>query len=299
MTIASGTCITHADREEWLEARKSTIGASEAATVLGLNPWQTPLELYLSKLGLANPVPETPAMTWGTRLEPLIAEEYSRTSGFGFVAEQLFVRSPTNDFMSATLDRVRDDGRVVELKTCGHRGAHEWGEHGSDEVPHRYLVQVIHQLIVTGTDVADLAVLIAGQEFRTYTISLDEDIAAHIIATEEAFWDRVLRRDPPPIDVDRDGPTLARLWPEARGEVDLGPMGQALVEEWEAHGRVIHDLQEAKYRCRTQLLAAMQDAATGRIPDGRVLSRKVITVPEQQVKRTGYTYTDLRIRAGG
>ena len=34
-------------REEWLAARNEGIGASEVASVLGLNPWETPYQLWL------------------------------------------------------------------------------------------------------------------------------------------------------------------------------------------------------------------------------------------------------------
>lgn len=296
MSIASGTMIGHAEREEWLATRRNSIGGSEAAAAIGVSPWQTPLELYLDKLGLAAPIVETEAMAWGTRLEPLIAEEYQRRSGHGFVAEQLFVRSPVHGFMSATLDRVRDDGRVVEFKTVGHHSAHHWGESGTDEVPRHYLCQVLHQLVVTGTDVADVAVLIAGQEFRTYTISRDDDVTSRIIEREAAFWDRVQRRDPPPVDPDRDGPALARLWPRAEGEVELDAVGHVLVESWQEHGREIHRHEEARERCKTRLLEILEDAASARLADGRSLTRRVIRVAEQQVTRRAHEYVDLRIK---
>jgi putative phage-type endonuclease len=298
VTIASGTMIRNADREEWLATRKNSIGGSEAAAAIGVSPWQTPLDLYLSKIGQAAPVEETPAMRWGTRLEPLIAEEYQSLTGRGFIAEQLFVRSPVVEFMSATLDRVRDDGRIVELKTVGHRSAHYWGESGSDEVPRHYLCQVLHQLIVTGTEVADLAVLIAGQDFRVYSIERDDAVADRIVSVEEQFWDRVQRRDPPPVDPARDGAALARLWPRAEGEVELGPVGELLVEQWEASGRAVRESEAARDRAKTELLCMLGEAASARLADGRVLSRKVITVAEKQVKRTGYTFTDLRLRQG-
>ena len=38
-------------REEWLEARKNGIGGSDAATILGLNPYKTTIELWEEKTG--------------------------------------------------------------------------------------------------------------------------------------------------------------------------------------------------------------------------------------------------------
>jgi putative phage-type endonuclease len=298
MTIASGTCITPENYSEWLDVRQSSIGGSEAATAVGINPYETALSLYLRKLGLAPPVVETPAMRRGKRFEPLIAEDYADETGHGFIAEQVFVRSPVLGFMTATLDRVRDDGRLVELKSVGVRSAHLWGESGSDEVPDFYLVQAMHQLSVTGMDLIDVAALIAGEDFRVYPLERDDRIIARIQEREQEFWDRVQRRDPPPIDRARDGAALARLWPRAEGEVELGPVGELLVEQWLDHGKAIHDRQEQRERCKTELLTMMAEAASARLADGRVLTRRVVEVAERVVKSRAYSYIDMRLKKG-
>jgi predicted phage-related endonuclease len=151
---------------------------------------------------------------------------------------------------------------------------------------------------VTGMDLIDVAALIAGDDFRVYPLERDERLIARIVEREAEFWSRVQRRDPPPVDPSRDGAALAWLWPRAEGEVELGPVGELLVEQWEAHGWAVHDHQEARERAKTELLTMMAEAASARLADGRILSRKVITVAEKQVKRTGYTFTDLRLRKG-
>jgi putative phage-type endonuclease len=298
MTIASGSMINHADRDAWLAERMNGIGSSEAAAAIGVNPYETALELYLAKLGLSDPVRETEAMRWGTRLEPVIAEAYSETTGYGFIAEQLFVRSPTHDFMTSTIDRIRDDSRIVEFKCVGYRSAHLWGEPGSDEIPPHYLVQCQHQLICTGTEELDLAALIGGNELRIYHICRDDDIAARIVEREAEFWQRVQRRDPPPVDPARDGAALAKLWPRAEGEVELGPVGELLVEQWEAHGRAIREHEAARDRARTELLCMLGEAASARLADSRVLTRRVVEVAEKQITRRAHSYVDLRIKKG-
>ena len=42
------TVVRCSDREEWLKQRLPGIGGSEAAAVLGVCPWKSPLSLYLS-----------------------------------------------------------------------------------------------------------------------------------------------------------------------------------------------------------------------------------------------------------
>ena len=37
-------------REEWLSARRTGIGGSDIAAILGLSPWRTPLDVYRDKV---------------------------------------------------------------------------------------------------------------------------------------------------------------------------------------------------------------------------------------------------------
>ena len=63
------------NREQWLQVRKQGIGASDAAAAVGLNPYQSPLALWMVKTGrdglLPAPDPDdihTP-LYWGNLLE--------------------------------------------------------------------------------------------------------------------------------------------------------------------------------------------------------------------------------------
>ena len=75
------------NREQWLKVRKQGIGASDAAAAVGLNPYQSPLELWMIKTGrdglLPAPNPDdihTP-LYWGNLLEPKVAEAYAKATG--------------------------------------------------------------------------------------------------------------------------------------------------------------------------------------------------------------------------
>ena len=54
--------VKYKNREEWLAGRSQGIGASEAGTVVGLNPWCTPYQLWRRKKGIDPPVEENFAM---------------------------------------------------------------------------------------------------------------------------------------------------------------------------------------------------------------------------------------------
>ena len=97
--------------------------------------------------------------------------------------------------MLATLDGFTDDGRVVEIKTA--RSSQGWGEPGTNEIPDYYALQVQHQMIVTGFEVADVPVSIAGGSPVLYEVPADPVVQQMIIEACIAFWQRVTEGNPP------------------------------------------------------------------------------------------------------
>lgn len=191
--------------EQQLQARRAGIGGSDAGAVLGLNRWKTPLDVYLEKIGEADPQADNDATYWGNVLEDVVAAEYARREGVRVRRRNMTMASPEHPFMLANVDRTVDGQRkVLECKTAGQYMSDEWGPDGSDQVPDSYLVQVTHYMMVTGYQQADLAVLIGGRDFRIYRIGYDRELADMIAEHEAQFWhEHVEARVPPaPINLD-------------------------------------------------------------------------------------------------
>ena len=168
--------------------RKKGIGASEAASVLGLNPYRTPLEVWMQKKGLVETL-ETPAMRLGTRLEPVIAEMYQDATGLELIQPFTMIY-PKNPIIFATPDRiVKGKNKGLEIKTANARMAENWGEPGTDEIPQHYLIQCILCMAVTDLPEWDVAALIGGQDFRIYNIQRDIDLENSIIEKLLEWWD--------------------------------------------------------------------------------------------------------------
>lgn len=182
-------------RQEWLTARKTGIGGSDVAAILGLSKWRTPYSVWQDKTGQGVEVEDNAPMKWGRALEPVIRQEYAEQTGRIVLQPADMLRHPKHDFMLANLDGMTEDGRVVEIKTA--RNANGWGEPGSDQVPQDYLFQVQHYMAVTGFVVADVAVLIGGSDFRLYEVPADAELQEMMIDAEAEFWKRVLDNNPP------------------------------------------------------------------------------------------------------
>ena len=68
--------------DEWRSKRAYSIGASEAGAIMGLNPYKSPLDIYLQKVGEQQPDDENLAMTIGTFMEPLARKLFTDETGF-------------------------------------------------------------------------------------------------------------------------------------------------------------------------------------------------------------------------
>lgn len=68
--------IENVSHDQWLENRKSGIGSSEIATIVGLNPYETPYQLWLRKTGQVPPKEENFFMKAGHYLEDAVARFY-------------------------------------------------------------------------------------------------------------------------------------------------------------------------------------------------------------------------------
>lgn len=284
-----------ADRAEWLATRRQGIGASESATILGLNPYQSPAELYLRKLGEMPESEESWPMRFGTHLEDLLAREYEARHGVT-LETQVFVKHPDHPWMFATLDGLTADGVVVEIKTANWR-ARDWGEPDTDEVPRHYLIQAQHQLEVSGRDVAHVWVSISGAEPVRYVILRNRPLGRAIVEACREFWQHVCDRKPPRNLLRPDDHKLMHLiYPEACGEIGLGPEVGMMVDRRSEIAGQIKALQGEDARLKTQILAEIGPFEGALLPDGRAIRRKTITVPAQTIERREYTYTDLRVR---
>lgn len=215
------------DRSQWLAERRRGIGGSDAAAALGVSKWKTPLDVYLDKRDESQPIDDNPAMYWGRTLEPIVREEYARRSGLVLTHGEGIIRSPDHPFMLANLDARGSDGRVVEIKTA--RSADGWGDEGSADVPVDYVAQVMHYMVVTGAQLADVAVLIAGSDFRVYTIPFDRELGDMLIEAERELWGRIERGEPP---APRSAADVTKLYRHSNGQPIEAP--ESILRAYEA-----------------------------------------------------------------
>ena len=204
-------------KAQWLLERRTMLTGTDAAQVLALGADRAvagelghfggPMAVYLEKIGEALPFPVTEAMRAGNRLQRPILEMYAERDEAEPVPMQYeppytVRRSPTVPHIGASLDALRTDiGAPVDAKNLRRLAPELWGEPGTDEMPAYYATQLVMQMHVTGAPVADLAVLVGGQELRVYRLTRDLALEADILDRLADFWARYVQpRTPPPVD---------------------------------------------------------------------------------------------------
>ena len=186
-------------RADFLKRRKTGIGGSDVAAVLGLSKWKTRYQLWVDKTTDTVEENESEILHFGQVLEQVVADEYARRNHVKVQRRNRSYRHPEHPELIGNIDRYIVGGGILECKTADKFTAHLWGENNSDEIPDYYLVQVQHYMHVTGYHEAALAVLIGGNEFRQYEVSYDKELAEFAAAKCVEFWQTfVVPRVAPP-----------------------------------------------------------------------------------------------------
>lgn len=183
------------DGPQWLEERRKGVGGSDVAAIMGLSPWKTAYQVYQEKRKEVEDWGGNSLTDWGKRMEPAIRQWYSDQTGRAVRVPDKIITHSKYPFMLASLDGFTDDRRVVEIKTA--RSAKGWGEPGTNQIPDYYAVQVHHYMTITGFQVADIPVSIAGSSPSLYIVEADKEISEMIIEACAKFWERVQSGNPP------------------------------------------------------------------------------------------------------
>lgn len=253
-------------REEWLAARRTGIGSSDASTVLGLSKYSSPYEVWAEKRGLlpASDV-DTDELLWGRLHEPTIATWWSAEANIP-VRRAGLMRSKERPWQLASVDRLAGCGGLLEIKTLGWRVAEEWED---GQTPDHAEAQVQHQLAVTGRDHAHVVGLLDGRKPLVRTIARDDALIADMVKIEDEFWGWVLDGTEPPIDGSASTTdALSARWAGSLGaEIDGGRELAELREQKLAADTAVAQAEDYLGQVKNRIRALLGDATEGLVDD--------------------------------
>lgn len=275
--------VTHQDTESWLDWRRSGITATDAAVISGHRQNPTRAELWLEKVGKANPrQPPNEAMQFGILLEDDICEMYTRKTSEVVSATQICGEAEDTPYpMKATIDGKTESGKLIECKATGIYGSRNWPEDGDwENIPVEVFFQVQHQMRVAGVDRCDVLAFIP-LELRIYSIPRNDDILVLLMELEQEFWECVAAEIPPPyLDHCDAEPMIKALGVQDRC-VGMSLEAQDVVDNYEFICEKLRELEADKKLLRERILSAMCSNRYASLPDGRIVDCNVIDVAER------------------
>lgn len=202
-------------REEWLSARQNSLGASEAAAIIGQSAWMTATELWQQKVfGTRKDLSGNEAVAKGVRLEPYLRELFKGLHPEFKVEYHPFdlLYQKERPWLTATLDgEIVDKEKnrsVLEIKTSTPQSRKAWDE-WNGRIPNGYFCQCLHQLKATGYSSVILFACLFGQDgemtIREYLIDgNDEQVQRdmeYLLEKETEFWESVQSRTLPKLSI--------------------------------------------------------------------------------------------------
>lgn len=257
---------------EQVAERRNYLGASEAAAILGLSNYSSPLKVWAEKTGAVEheDIGDKLHIKLGNALEEFVGRLFMDETGKKIHRVNRTLYHPVHKFIACNLDfEVYGEKVPCEIKTAGEFMAKEWK---GEKAPNEYLVQVLHQMAVTGAPYGYLVVLIGNRDFKWLKVERDEDMINTIIAREVAFWNGFVVPKIRPHVQRNDAETLAKLFAEAVDEViELTDDARRIIESLQGIKADIKHMEKIKDLQENELKALLGGKMAGTTGDWRVI----------------------------
>lgn len=276
---------------EWLEARRTRIGGSDIASVMGLSPWQSRWQLWHHKRGLVVEQSSSALLEAGHYVEPAAAQWYADhhlPGGLHLRNSGTWVHQD-RDWQLANPDRLIVDNPhserhpvgVLEIKYTPNN-ASQWGRDGTDSPPAHYWAQAQWYMDVFGVEWADFAVL-STWGFRCFHVERDDEWLGYARSEAQSFIAMLeLGIEPPDTDTTPAAqyavqrlrhPSITDEQVTITDPGDLRAIGQA-AQLHAAAREATAEARELEDNAKAILAAAMGDARTALAPDGTTLATR-------------------------
>lgn len=272
------------ERGSWLEWRRSGLGGSDVAAILGLSPWASAWDVWRSKRN--TPEEKTSkAMERGRRLEDAIAEwTRDRLNAKRFSMGRP-CQDPERPWMRGTPDGWLD-GVGLEIKTT--RSWDGWGKEGTDQIPAVYKAQCLWYMAITNRQLWILAAFSPmTDDLRIYEIKADLQMRAAMAETAAQWWKTHIKEGEEP---EIDGSSGC-----AAGLLDLHPVPRQQMKEADSEMESLIDAWRSADASAKQM-AAQAKKLQNQIKD-LIGDDAGITGSKGHVKWSRYTTSSMDTKA--
>lgn len=246
----------------WLEHRRLSIGGSDAASIIGINPWSSPFTVWADKLGKIPPKEDNEAMRLGRDLEDYVAKRFTEKTGKKVRRENNIIINPNYPFAHANVDRlIVGEDAGLECKTTSALNLKKFK---NGEYPEQYYVQSVHYMMVTGCQKWYIGVLVLGVGFYDFVVERDEGEITALAESEERFWEYVSKKTPPPADgTSSTSDTITAIYPESNDDTVNLMAYENDLKQYMTFTSLIKDIEKQRDEVANRIKAFMGESGKG------------------------------------
>lgn len=213
------------------ERRMKGIGGSDISAIMGVNPFKSPLDVYLDKIGESEPLEDNFPMRLGRAMEVTLRQTYqelhecrihcSIEPRLLILEDGIFYHHP-DGIASIDSDGTTTD-HLWEAKSSSRYSAWKNGP------PIEVLMQCRWGLLLSGLPKCVVSLSLGGREYREFEIFPDHQMQNEMIDAASDFWNcNVVEKVPP----DPSGSESDRVWLDGEFEErdSVCPLNATLVE---------------------------------------------------------------------
>jgi putative phage-type endonuclease len=288
------------NREQWLEARRMSIGASDVAAILGEDPRRGPLAIWDAKVNGQQDY-DNDWLKFGRGVEGAIAGLYQSRTGREVVdlGETEITYHPDISWLGSTLDRktARDEGPKgpLELKNVGtFDNPKVW----ILDPPEHYRIQLQIQIACLDSQWGALAAMFPVYQLQHRDYNRDDELLDLIYPELEKFWQCVIKKEQPKVDgLEGTAKVLKRLYPNDSGETIVLQEDSwvDLIEELKTTNKSIKDSEARKKEIQHTIKAAMQEATFAVLKNGTKVTSRTVSVAGRTQTVAGYSYRTFSV----
>jgi putative phage-type endonuclease len=206
---------------EWLEMRKSHVGASDIAVILGISPFKTPYVLWQEKIGMKEQDEPNLAMMIGKGKEEEARNAYIKSTGNCVIPRTCYFKNWTTAI--ASLDGCNELGDIIcEIKCPGDKAFQDSIDNG---VPPHYFAQIQWQLMISEAKVCHYFCYIDENKHHMIEVKPDIEYQEGLLLAAKQFWVHVEDKTPPAltqrdylVNEEEEPNALAEKWKEKRNK---------------------------------------------------------------------------------
>lgn len=285
---------------EQRQLRTGRIGSSDAAAILGLDPYRSAADVWLEKTGQVEPFVGNEATERGNLLEPVLLK-WAKTqipTASGICDETCFIHpsglliANLDDAVWQSVDGTLVPTEIIEAKSTVM--GEDWGEPGTDQVPERVNVQIAEQFACVPTArLVWVPVLIPGYrsfDWRMYRVPRNDELVSIVEASCLEFMEKYVVPRVRPSDYKPSLEVLKRVRREPNKTV---PISDELIDHLILARAAKSQANKACEEAEAEVLAAIGDAECG--------AGTAAKVTYMETNRKGYvvastTYRTLRTK---